>query len=830
MQEVPIVLGFTAGELSPWLSTRFDLQAYQRGAANITNFQVIPYGGIQFRPGTEYVGWAHSTDSRLFPFYYAENDILMLEFSAEGMRVYRDGAPVTKEDGSVYTLSSPWYTEAQVKRLQFTQVNDAVYVCSPDFMPTVLYRYADNQWEWQTISFDAYPRETHAAQEGTLSVLFEQGGLYANLTINGGEQRFSADMVNRECLLADANIPAKTLFANEVQYISAIDAPNLSTTGVSRHTILKQHDAASGMYYFYHCIRDYSPTAYNGSLLLSDYPHFFLPGIMRLDSSYTPYEISRDWEVSTTGTWNAHWEIWRSYDTPDIEPDFRRWNWECIKTFSQSDYETRQNWALSGSESRPCRMVLVCRCCSSAEVLGAVVQFKVLGGTREYKMLITSVSDATHARARVLRTYMGSPTSFSTRSWSFGAIGPRNGYPAFSAMYQGRLWLGGMQGLPTTLLASVIDDFHNFRMGSNDDDSLHLNIVDSDQSRICWLSPARQLLVGTSDSEWVVGSSTGGALTPTTVMLRRQSSVGSENTPAKSVENTVLFVQRGGRRIREIAYRLESDGFAATDISMLAEHLFTAGIKDWCVQRGPDFNVWVLMNDGSLARLTINMNQQVTAWQRVQMDGRKVLNIAALPSLAGNAEDEVWFVSQIQTTGKAVLERMRADSPHMDCCEEVVSVKPMELACGYHLHGIEIRVVDVDSGEAVRCMGYAGGLRALPNVVAGRRYRVGIPIVATLQTMPLEGGASFNSVRQFCRFRLRLLESDTDFEFRSTANNRWERHVLNEDTSTAQPYTGALRLAQMPDAGVGQSLCIRYSGRHDFRLLSITQEVDFHAK
>jgi hypothetical protein len=78
MQEIPIVQGFTAGELTPWLSTRFDLQAYQRGAALINNFQVLPYGGIQLRPGTQYVGPSAAESVPLFPFYFAENDALML--------------------------------------------------------------------------------------------------------------------------------------------------------------------------------------------------------------------------------------------------------------------------------------------------------------------------------------------------------------------------------------------------------------------------------------------------------------------------------------------------------------------------------------------------------------------------------------------------------------------------------------------------------------------------------------------------------------------------------------------------------------------------------
>jgi hypothetical protein len=275
--------------------------------------------------------------------------------------------------------------------------------------------------------------------------------------------------------------------------------------------------------------------------------------------------------------------------------------------------------------------------------------------------------DATHARAEVLRRYLGQPVSFSTHDWSFGALGVRNGYPSFSCMYQGRLWLGGMPGLPTTLLASAVDDFQNFSMGSADDAAMHLSIMGSDQSRICWICATRQLLIGTSDSEWALTSGAGNMLTPTTVAFRRQSSVGSEAMPARAVENTVLFVQRGGCRLREIAYRLESDGYSATDVSMLAEHLLRSGVKDWCVQRGANFNVWVLAADGTLAVLTINLEQQVTAWQRVEFAGRRVLHLAPIQSLHGR-DDEMWFVLQTKSCGKVSLERMMRKAVHPPCC------------------------------------------------------------------------------------------------------------------------------------------------------------------
>lgn len=829
MQEIPIIQGFTAGELTPWLAARFDLQAYQRGAAEITNFQILPYGGIQNRPGTTYVKTLTSNLVRLFPFYYAEHDALMLEFFPGGMHVYKDGTQLMGSDGQPYVLTTPWTSANELASLHFNQINDAVYVCCSTYPLVVLYRYTDTQWKCVEPTFESIPRETYAVQSGALSVDFERGGLYAQLTLDGGDRQFEASMANTEVILADATIPSRTLFSNQTQAVTARETLDIGVTSVMKDTTWYQTDTESSMHYFYRCIRTYPVSAFNGSKKLSDYPHYFQPGIMRLDSGLVPYEVEGDWELTTNGTWNGHWELWRSYDTPDDEPDFYLWNWTCIRSFSQSDYETRQNWAISGSEPRPCRMVLVCRCSTDATVLGAMVQFKILGGIREYRLQITSVTDATHARARVLQTYLGSPVSFYTRQWSFCAIGNKNGYPAFSAFFQGRLWLGGIPGLPTTLLASEIDNFRAFRVGSNDDSAMHLSLMDSDQSRICWICAARELLVGTSDSEWVLTSGNGGALTASSVSFRHQSSVGSECLPARTVEKTMIFVQRGGKRLREMSYRLEADGFSATDISMLAEHLFTSGIKEWCVQRGANFNVWVLMHDSSVAMLTINQDQQVTAWQRVRFAGRKVLAMAALQNSTGK-DDDVWFVMQVESSQKIVLERMCEDSLHLDSMEEVVAERDMELKCSYHLAGTELRVIDTETEQYFSCIGTAAGLRALPSIKTGKLYRVGIPIIAELQTMPLEGNISFNSVRQFSRFKLRMLMSDTDFEFRSTANETWERLPGNYYPDVKHPFTGALRLTQMPDAAVGQAFCIRYKGHHDFRLLAITQEVDHHGK
>ena len=164
MQDSPFVLGFTAGELSPWLSTRFDLQAYHRGAALLQNFLVQPYGGICRRSGTTYVGAAavQGNDAvRLIPFCFSETDALMLELFPGGMRVYRHGQPVLAADGTVYQLAAPWSSAAEVQALRCTQVNDVVYITSAYRAPLVLSRYADNDWLCTEFAPNPFPRETY---------------------------------------------------------------------------------------------------------------------------------------------------------------------------------------------------------------------------------------------------------------------------------------------------------------------------------------------------------------------------------------------------------------------------------------------------------------------------------------------------------------------------------------------------------------------------------------------------------------------------------------------------------------------------------------------
>ena len=51
-----IVTNFRAGELSPRLEGRIDLEKYNEGAQTLQNMLVFPQGGTTRRPGTYYAG------------------------------------------------------------------------------------------------------------------------------------------------------------------------------------------------------------------------------------------------------------------------------------------------------------------------------------------------------------------------------------------------------------------------------------------------------------------------------------------------------------------------------------------------------------------------------------------------------------------------------------------------------------------------------------------------------------------------------------------------------------------------------------------------------
>ncbi|MEW5725320.1 MAG: ubiquitin-activating E1 FCCH domain-containing protein, partial [Thermodesulfobacteriota bacterium] len=224
-------------------------------------------------------------------------------------------------------------------------------------------------------------------------------------------------------------------------------------------------------------------------------------------------------------------------------------------------------------------------------------------------------------------------------------------YPSAVTFYEQRLCWAGTNNEPMTLWLSKTGDYENLDRSSpaRDDDSCKFTLNADQINLIRWLVPSRLLLIGTAGSEWHLGGAGGGPVTPTSVEARRETLHGSADLQPVIVGNIVIFLDRAGRKVREFVYNLDMDGYAAPDLSILAEHLTrTNRIVEWAYQQDPHSIIWCVRDDGMLLGLTYQRDHQVVAWHRHVTAG-EFESVAVIP---GGTRDEVWVAVRREINGE----------------------------------------------------------------------------------------------------------------------------------------------------------------------------------
>ena len=216
-----------------------------------------------------------------------------------------------------------------------------------------------------------------------------------------------------------------------------------------------------------------------------------------------------------------------------------------------------------------------------------------------------------------------------------------DGYPAVGCLFQGRLWLGGCVDRPLTVYGSRSGQIEDFTQGANAGDSIELTVDSNAQDLVQALVPGKDLYILTSAAEYRL---TGGeeGITPRKFKIEQQSAIGAERVEPVRVENSTIFVSRGGRRILEWIYSMQYDALSGEDISELAADLFTDGIKQIvyqpsavvCPGADPVGMLWVLTAAGAVRALTHDRKNKTFAWSPVTFGGT-VESLAVLPGAGG---------------------------------------------------------------------------------------------------------------------------------------------------------------------------------------------------
>lgn len=107
MAESVIQSSFAAGEISPNLFARVDLDKYHVGAELMRNFFVDYRGGASTRTGTELIERTRYTDTkaRLIPFVFSQDQSYILEFGDLYIRFFVNGAAVLEAPKAILGIT-----------------------------------------------------------------------------------------------------------------------------------------------------------------------------------------------------------------------------------------------------------------------------------------------------------------------------------------------------------------------------------------------------------------------------------------------------------------------------------------------------------------------------------------------------------------------------------------------------------------------------------------------------------------------------------------------------------------------------------------------------
>ena len=152
---------FAAGEISPYVANRVDLDKYKSALLTAQNLVIRPFGGCYRRQGSEFIGKVKYDDkpTALVAFNAGIDDAYLLEVGYQYIRIWEDGKYTGIE------LSTPY---DNVDNLQFTQSADTMFICSGDYPIQCLQRTATG-WTFKEyeITEPYYDSATQAVNKET---------------------------------------------------------------------------------------------------------------------------------------------------------------------------------------------------------------------------------------------------------------------------------------------------------------------------------------------------------------------------------------------------------------------------------------------------------------------------------------------------------------------------------------------------------------------------------------------------------------------------------------------------------------------------------------
>jgi hypothetical protein len=201
MKVQTITTNFTAGEQSPRLRGRVDLDKYNASAQELFNCFVFRQGGVSIRPPTRFIAEVKDSTkaTRIVPFVFSRTDAYLLEMGENYMRVFKNGAAV----GAPYEVVTP-YLASQIGQVDYSQGADTMLAAHGSVPVQAIRRFADDQWTVAPATFKP-AAVTEVGDRAAVTMTISNVAVGAGRTLTASGAFFLAADVGRTIEWAGGN-------------------------------------------------------------------------------------------------------------------------------------------------------------------------------------------------------------------------------------------------------------------------------------------------------------------------------------------------------------------------------------------------------------------------------------------------------------------------------------------------------------------------------------------------------------------------------------------------------------------------------------------------
>lgn len=574
-------LSQSSGEITPLLSGRSDLVAYQNGAKEVTNFLITPQGVMINRPGTKFLADG-LLNARLLPFIVNTDLAWCCVMKTDGT------ASMYLHDGFVANVSGTHpYTADELKDLRYLQSIDRMFLFHNAHAPMQLVRHAINSWRFEILEIKNGPYDDYNTDNNKFMFIYREIEEYDD----NGDTKF------RDHFLMGASFFA---FSPPDDYIGRKIKLEFAIPARSVDIALPHSDPISGEQITSYDFDFYGPSTIESHGVCHGKVDLYRKGIDDPD-----WICIKSWESNPSG--DDTWNFGISWEEEEYGALYR------IKVFGQWAFRLRHESATATRQ---------------VEIIEPINDFEYAKPTD------TRVNIKPIDNIPLFSVVHDLELSAGTIFWAFGSWNNKNGYPAVAAFHQERLILANSYKYPTTIWMSHPADWSDFgtSVTTLDTDAITIMLATKQMDEIVAMSSRENLHILTKGAEFIASAgSRSDVFTPSSLVIVPTGYRGAYFIDVLDVGATILFVEKHGNVIRGLGYRLDIDGFTSSELSVMSEHFFEKNkVKRWCYQQNPWSIVWIATENGLLA-YTFHEEHQVSSWTKQVIAEGSVNDIISIP-------------------------------------------------------------------------------------------------------------------------------------------------------------------------------------------------------